>query len=137
MNFQKKTPSVQRENIPVKDSPTGLTSEEAQLRLRGGWGNGMAQSASRSEKRIILENCLTFFNLVFVILAVIVALSGSSVKNMTFLIVVICNTVIGCYQEIRAKRAVDKLKIVAAQKVLVVREGAEEILSFPVVDDSI
>ena len=123
MNFQKKTPDIQRQEVLVKHSPTGLTTEEAQLRAEKGWSNGMAQSASRSEKSIILENCLTFFNLVFVVLAVILALSGSSVKNMTFLIVVICNAVIGCYQEIRAKRAVDKLTLVAAQQIRTLRDG--------------
>ena len=123
MNFQKKTPEIQRQEIAVKDSPLGLTTQEARLRAEKGWSNGLAQSASRSEKSIILENCLTFFNLVFVVLAVILALSGSSVKNMTFLIVVICNAVIGCYQEIRAKRAVDKLTLVAAQQIRALRDG--------------
>ena len=123
MNFQKKTPEIQRQEVLVKDSPTGLTTQEAQLRAERGWSNGLVQSASRSEKSIILENCLTFFNLVFVVLAVILALSGSSVKNMTFLIIVICNAVIGCYQEIRAKRAVDKLTLVAAQQIRALRDG--------------
>ncbi len=116
-------PAPERKNIPVKNSDTGLTAEEVRLREAGGWRNGLTQNVGRSEKEIILENCLTFFNLVFVILAVILALSGSSVKNMTFMIVVICNAVIGCYQEIRAKRAVDKLTLVAAQQLPVLRDG--------------
>ena len=116
-------PAPERTNIPVKNSHTGLTSEEARLREAGGWRNGLTLNANRSEKEIILENCLTFFNLVFVVLAVILAISGSSVKNMTFMIVVICNAVIGCYQEIRAKRAVDKLTLVAAQQLPVLRDG--------------
>ena len=123
MKKNEKAPAIQRQEVLVKHSPTGLTTEEAQLRAEKGWSNGMVQSASRSEKSIILENCLTFFNLVFVVLAVILALSGSSVKNMTFLIVVICNAVIGCYQEIRAKRAVDKLTLVAAQQIRTLRDG--------------
>ena len=116
-------PAPERKNISVKNSDTGLTAEEVRLREAGGWRNGLTQNVGRSEKEIILENCLTFFNLVFVILAVILALSGSSVKNMTFMIVVICNAVIGCYQEIRAKRAVDKLTLVAAQQLPVLRDG--------------
>ena len=125
MRKKKKQPAVPRREIAVRnpDPEQGLTAEEVRLRSTGGWANGMAQSASRSEKEIILENCLTFFNLVFVVLAVIMALSGSSIKNMTFLVVVICNTVIGCYQEIRAKRAVDKLTLVAAQQIRAVRDG--------------
>ena len=56
-------------------------------------------------------------------MAVVLALCGSSIKNMTFMIVVIVNTVIGCVQEIRAKRAVDKLTLVAAQTVTCIRDG--------------
>ena len=116
---------IQRLEIPVAeaDPELGLTMEQADRRRLGGWSNGMPQSASKSEKEIILENCLTFFNLVFIILAVVLILSGSSVKNLTFLIVVLCNAVIGCYQEIRAKRAVDKLTLVAAQHIRTIRDG--------------
>lgn len=123
---KKKEPEVIRQDVQTvnADPQRGLTAAEAQLRSESGWANGLNQSASRSEKEIILENILTFFNLVFVVLAVIVALSGSSVKNMTFMIVVICNAAIGCYQEIRAKRAVDKLTLVAAQQLRTVRDGA-------------
>lgn len=105
------------------DPQVGLTGEQALLRKQRGWANGTPKSAAKSEKEIILENCLTFFNFVFLALAVVLLIGGSSVKNMTFLVVVICNTVIGCYQEIKAKRAVDKLTLVAAQQVRTVRNG--------------
>ncbi len=124
MNRKKSAPLPRQEVAVLEADPyQGLTSQEVQLRQEKGWANGLTVSASRSEKEILLQNCLTFFNLVFVVLAVIVALSGSSVKNMTFMIVVICNTVIGCFQEIRAKRAVDKLTLVAAQQVRTLRDG--------------
>lgn len=120
---QKDISAPVRLDIPVKNSVDGLTSSEAELRAQGGWQNGLTQSASRSVREILLENTVTFFNLVFVVLAVILAISGSSIKNMTFLIVVICNAAIGCYQELRAKRAVDKLTLVAAQKLRTLRDG--------------
>jgi len=115
----------QRQEVPVleTDPSKGLTAEQVQQRRDGGWANHTEQSASRTEKEIILENCLTFFNFVFIALAVVLLLGGSSVKNMTFLVVVICNTVIGIYQEIRAKRAVDKLTLVAAQQLRTIRDG--------------
>ncbi len=131
MLFKKRNmPAVVRQDVEIlpSDPHCGLTAEQVQLRTQRGWANGLSQSASRSEKEIILENCLTFFNLVFVVLAVIIALSGSSVKNMTFMIVVICNAAIGCYQEIRAKRAVDKLTLVAAQQIRTVRNGQTEMI---------
>ena len=114
-----------RQEIPVIDADPmqGLSGAEAKLRKEGGWTNGIPASATKTEKEIVLENLLTFFNLVFVVLAVILAIAGSSVKNMTFLIVLFCNIVIGIYQEIRAKRAVDKLTLVAAQQIRTVREG--------------
>ena len=107
----------------------GLTQAQVQERKANGLGNGTPISAGRSELDIITGNLLTFFNLVFGVLAVFLAISGSSVKNMTFLIVVVCNLAIGCIQEIRAKRAVDKLTLVAAQKLPVIRDGKVETVS--------
>ena len=106
----------------------GLTSEQARLRKENGWDNAAPQSASRTEKEIIAANCLTFFNLVFGVLAVCLLLVGSQIKNFTFLVVVIINAVIGCVQEIRAKRAVDRLTLVAQQQLPVIRSGEEILL---------
>ncbi|MBR2888977.1 MAG: HAD-IC family P-type ATPase [Oscillospiraceae bacterium] len=105
------------------DPKMGLTGEQADLRKACGWANIAPTSASKTEQQIILSHTLTFFNLVFVVLAVILVFVQSSPKNMTFLIVAAINTVIGIVQEIRAKRAVDKLTLVAAQTVRTVREG--------------
>ena len=124
--FLKKKP-VTPNRIPVEvieaDPAQGLTADQARFRHARHWGNTAPPGASKTEAEIILGNTITFFNLVFVILAVILVIAGSSIKNMTFLIVVLCNTVIGCVQEIRAKRAVDKLSLVAAHPVNVVRDG--------------
>lgn len=125
MKIRKKdTAPVRREIAPREADPAaGLSHAEAEARIAGGWGNTAPESPGRSERDIILQNCVTFFNLVFVVLAVVLAVSGSPVKNMTFLVVAAANTVIGCWQEIRAKRAVDKLTLVAAQPVRTVRDG--------------
>lgn len=106
----------------------GLTHEQVMERMKKGWANGNTKSIGRTEWDIIAQNLFTFFNLMFAILAVALALAGSSVKNMTFLVVVVCNLCIGCIQEIRAKRAVDRLTLVAAQKIRTVRDGKLEIL---------
>ena len=105
------------------DPGQGLTGEEARRRADAGWANQAGDGGTKSERRILLENCLTFFNLVFLVLAAVLVLTGSSVKNMTFLVVVLVNTVIGCVQEIRAKRAVDKLTLVAERPARVIRDG--------------
>lgn len=59
----------------------------------------------------------------FIVLAVLLIVGKSTVMNMGFLGVVVINTVIGIFQEIRAKRAVDKLSLVARRPVKVVRDG--------------
>ena len=102
----------------------GLTSQQARQRMASGLGNRITASQGTSEKEIVLRHCFTFFNLVFLVLAVFLLLSGSSLANMTFLIIVVINTVIGCTQEIRAKRAVDKLTLVNPQNTKVLRDGA-------------
>jgi cation-transporting ATPase E len=126
----KRRKKLLRQDIPVleADPEKGLTRDQAAQRTEKGWANGQSISAGKTEWDIVAQNLFTFFNLVFVVLAVALALAGSSIKNMTFLIVVVCNLCIGCYQEIRAKRAVDKLTLVAAQKLRTVRDGKVEIL---------
>ena len=105
------------------DPEKGLSALEVQHRRERGWENREGKTALRTEGEIIAHHTLTFFNLVFVVLAVILLLAGSSLKNMTFLIVAVINTVIGCVQEIRAKRAVEKLTLLTKRPVKTVREG--------------
>ena len=105
------------------DPEQGLSTQQAQERLEAGLHGGTGEGAGLSEKEIILRHCLTFFNLVFISLAVLLLIGRSSPKNMGFLGVVIINTVIGIVQEIRAKRAVDQLSLVARRPVKVIRDG--------------
>jgi len=139
MEKKKQTEVIRREIAVVEaDVQLGLTGEQARQRAINGWSNGMPHSASKTEKEIVLEKCLTFFNLVFIILALVIVIGGSSIKNMTFLGVMICNTVIGIFQEIRAKRAVDKLTLVAVQQVRTIRDGKlQKIRSSKLVRDDI
>ncbi len=111
--------------IPVEEADVreGLTSLQARQRLEGGWGNEAPGGPGKTEKEIVLSHVFTFFNMVFVVLAVLLAVAGSSILNMTFMIIVIINTVIGIFQEIRAKRAVDKLSLVADGTVKTIRDG--------------
>ena len=102
---------------------TGLTAQQVQAHLEAGLGAGLPADSGRSEKEIILRHSLTFFNLVFIVLAVLLIVGKSTVMNMGFLGVVVINTVIGIFQEIRAKRAVDKLSLVARRPVKVLRDG--------------
>lgn len=111
------------EQLQYTDPQQGLSEAEAARRQQQGLGNQVTAKSGKTAKQIVLEHCLTYFNLVFLVLAAVLFLSGSSIKNMTFLIVVLINTVIGIIQQLRAKRAVDKLTLVAAQKVATLRGG--------------
>ncbi len=126
----KRRKKLLQQEVPLleTDPEQGLTQDQVATRKENGWANIQSITAGKTEGEIIAKNLFTFFNFVFVVLAVALALAGSSVKNMTFLIVVICNLAIGCFQEIRAKRAVDKLTLVAAQKIRVVRAGQVELV---------
>lgn len=110
--------------VPVHAEPEwGLTREQVEQRREAGLCAGEGEDPGKSEKEIILRHCFTFFNLVFLVLAVALLVGQSSVMNMGFLGVVIVNTVIGIFQEIRAKRAIEKLSLVARRPVKVVRGG--------------
>jgi len=119
-------------NIPIinADPEYGLTNAQAQLRAEKGLINKPTVKTGRTEGQIIRENTCTFFNLVFVIMAVALFLAGSSVVNMTFMVIVIVNAIIGCFQEIRAKRAVDKLTLLSAHTVKTLRNGKLKKLRF-------
>ena len=112
--------------IPVRspDINQGLTTEEVTLRQKNGLRNITPASNTKTERQIIKENVFTFFNLIFIILAVALLIVGSFM-NMTFLIIAVANTLIGIYQEIRAKRAVDKLTLVATGTIGVIRSGTK------------
>lgn len=100
----------------------GLSAEQVKQLAAEGKINGDPSTPTKSVGEIIRTNTLTFFNLVNVILGVLVLLTGSF-KNCLFLGVIFCNTVIGIFQEIRAKKVIDKLSLISAPKVTVLRDG--------------
>lgn len=107
----------------------GLSLREAEARREAGLCAGVPKAAGRSNWEIALHHSFTFFNLVFLILAALLLLGGSSIKNMGFLPVAACNTLIGIVQELRAKQAVDKLTLISARPVRILREG--QLLEIP------
>lgn len=116
----------------------GLTSAQVQERIDAGKVNIDAGVKTRSIKQIVLENICTLFNAINFILAIFVLITGSF-KNMLFMIVIVCNTVIGIIQEIRSKMTTDKLSVIASSGAEVVRDG--KIIEIPldqiVLDDII
>ncbi len=113
------------ENMEIKtDIKTGLTNSEVEERVRRGENNGNFDIKTKSVSRIIKDNVFTLFNLINVILAFFIALTGSW-RNMLFMGVILCNIAIGIFQEIRSKRIIDKLSLISAPKAHVIRNGEE------------
>lgn len=100
----------------------GLTNAEVEERVASGKVNIDAGVKTRSIKQIVIENICTLFNAINFILAIFVFITGSF-KNMLFMIVIVCNTVIGIIQEIRSKITTDKLSVIASSGAEVVRDG--------------
>lgn len=112
----------------------GLSHEEAQAKLTAGLGNTPVRAKSRSFKRIVIDNCFTFFNFINVLLATLVIAACfydiSYLKNLLFLIVVVLNSGIGVIQEWQAKRTIDRLMILTEASAKVRRSG--ELMDIPV-----
>lgn len=102
----------------------GLTAAEVADREARGLTNANTDVKTKSVAQILAEHALTLFNAVNVALALLVALTGAY-RNMLFLCVVGANLVIGVFQEIRAKRMVDRLTILTQKDVTVIRDGAD------------
>ncbi len=107
----------------------GLSSAEVQERIDAGKINGEQTIRTKSVARILRENICTFFNFVFVVLAVIllffVPLDSSGIGNFGFMILIVFNTLAGIVQGLRSKYTMDKLSLLSAPKAIVVRDGAE------------
>lgn len=100
----------------------GLSPALVQQRMIEGLNNVDCTVATRSVGRIVRDNVCTLFNAINLILAVAV-LSVGSIKNCLFMGVVLCNLAIGIFQELRAKRVVDKLSLLSSVKAHVIRGG--------------
>ena len=118
-------------------SITGLTAAEVEVRRAAGQTNQPPKSQTKTTGEIVRDNVCTYFNLVFLVLAVMLALVHSWL-NMGFLGIVFWNTLIGIVQQLRAKRTIDKLTLVSAQKLRCLRDGRWcEVLSDDLVQDDV
>ena len=117
--------------IPLKryspELERGLTQEQVQERISQGEVNHAVESASKSQKEIIYSNIFTYFNLVFFVIAILLIVVGSF-RDLTFLPVIIANTLIGIIQEMRSKKVLDNLSILNAPKSTVVRDGEKKVI---------
>ena len=148
-NLYKDLRAVNKEKVKaLKDTPfvnvyadpdVGLDKEQVEERVLRNMVNFKSDAISKSYLKIFTTNIFTLFNIVNVFLAAMILIFNGQVKNMLFAIIAIVNLVIGIVQEIRSKIALDKLSLVSAPSIEVMRSG--EKVSLPtseiVIDDII
>ena len=105
-------------------SETGLTVKEVSQRIESGQSNAVKISTSRSVKDIVRANVFTLFNGIIFVAMVMVLVTGSW-RDAVFGFVIIINTGIGIFTELKAKRTLDKLSILVASDFLVRRDGED------------
>lgn len=107
---------------------TGLTDEEVRQRVEEGFTNRTDISTDKTTKEIVISNVFTYFNLIFLVITILLIMVGSF-RNLTFLPIIIGNTVIGIVQEIRAKKTLEKMSLLNATHADVIRNGSVKQIS--------
>lgn len=106
----------------------GLTDEEVRQRVEEGLTNRADISTDKTTKEIVISNVFTYFNLIFLVITILLIMVGSF-RNLTFLPIIIGNTVIGIVQEIRAKKTLEKMSLLNAPRADVIRNGSVKQIS--------
>mgnify|MGYP000845169139 FL=1 len=107
---------------------TGLSDEEVRQRVEEGFTNRTDISTDKTTKEIVISNVFTYFNLIFLVITILLIMVGSF-RNLTFLPIIIGNTVIGIVQEIRAKKTLEKMSLLNAPHADVIRNGSVKQIS--------
>ena len=103
----------------------GLTSFEVEERIRQGKINKNIDETDRLVWEIVKRNTFTFFNLIFAVIAILISLVQAW-NQLIFLPIIVINTIVGIYQEIKAKRYLDQMTLLHAPQSTVIRNGQQE-----------
>lgn len=105
----------------------GLTTQEVKTRVEQGKVNRQDLGPEKTTRQIVHENVFTYFNLIFLVITILILLSGHfTVSDFLFLPVVISNALVGIYQEMRSQKTLRKLTIVSVPAVAVLRDGERQ-----------
>ena len=130
--MNKTIPEIIHRRVPTTryeaDPSEGLSAEQVAEYRENGWTNRAVEPPSKTTAEIVKSNVCTYFNLIFLIIAIFLILAGSF-RDLTFLPVIIANTLIGIVQEIKAKKTLEKLSVLNAPKATAIRDGAEVTLA--------
>ncbi len=126
--------NVERFNPSIDE---GLSSVQVEQRIHEGLINDNQKQYSKTYRQIFINNIFTFFNVLCLVVAGFL-IAVKEYKNLTFLFILVCNTIISIYQEIKAKKTIDKLSIVTAPTATVIRNSVtKEIATKELVLDDI
>lgn len=103
----------------------GLTASEVRQKKEQGLVNVTNNNIFKTKKEIIITHTITYFNFLNLFLGILVLISGQY-KNITFMGVIIVNSIIGIIQEMKVKKLVDGLSVITASKARVIRDGEEQ-----------
>ena len=103
----------------------GLNKEQVHMRVQQKLMNYDTTVPTKTIKQIIWNNLATPFNFLNIFLALAVFFTDSY-KNLLFMGVVISNSIISIIQEIRSKKVVDQLSVLATKQVTVIRDGLKQ-----------
>lgn len=121
----------------LRTKEQGLTSEEVKIRENAGLENVTKTGSSRSIAGIIFKEIFTYFNMIYMVLTAILIYVGAYIQ-LTFLGVIIPNTLISIIQQIKSKRTVERLSLLVRSNAKVVRDGKEcEVATDKVVRDDV
>lgn len=109
----------------VQTSALGLSTAEVKERVSKGLTNKTDISSGKTTKEIIVSNTFTYFNLIFLVIAILLCVVGSF-RNLTFLPLIIGNTLVGIIQELRAKKTIEEMSLLNAPHAVVLRDGKEK-----------
>ena len=114
-----------RSNNVVRFEPStehGLNEDQVEQRIKEGLVIVNQKQYSKTYKQIFFNNIFTFFNILCLAVAIALIIV-KEYKNLSFMVILVCNTVIGIVQEIKAKKTIDKLSIVTAPTTTVIRDS--------------
>ena len=121
---------MENKDVKVEQTALWLTSEEVAERVAAGKVNGRQDLQTKSVGRIVADNLFTLFNGLNVLLAVLIlAMSeGHKWNDVLFMGIVFFNLFVGIFQELKAKKTIEKLSLISAPKVMVLRDAEEKII---------
>jgi cation-transporting ATPase E len=120
------------EHIPQNgariESLQGLSTSEVRERRANGQGNNAKLQTSRSSLQILRENVFTTVNTLLFVLGIVLILLGQTSDAVVSVSVVFINVLVGVVQELRAKRALDRIALLTRPQVAAIRAGREQLI---------